>query len=57
VVLILAGATLCWSLVAGYFGGGEQARLAVDPLIMLAAMYGAKELWELRRAAGDHPGG
>lgn len=51
--LVMSGATLAYAIVCGWYGGSDRARLPVEPLIVLVAMYGIWVLLDKRRAAGD----
>lgn len=53
--LVLAGVVLSHALVRGVLGGSEEARLPVEPFVILLAFYGLRELLEMRRAAGSSP--
>jgi 4-amino-4-deoxy-L-arabinose transferase-like glycosyltransferase len=52
-VLVLSGAVVVVWLIAAHFGGAERARLPAEPLLILLGLYGARELLELRRIAGQ----
>ncbi|HEU4930363.1 MAG TPA: glycosyltransferase family 39 protein [Candidatus Krumholzibacteria bacterium] len=50
--LVVASIVLSYAILRGFLGGGEAARLWVEPLIILVSFYGLKVLLDLRRAAG-----
>ena len=51
--LIMAGAIVSYAILRGFTGGDDRARLVVEPLLILVAMYGARSLLAARHAAGD----
>jgi 4-amino-4-deoxy-L-arabinose transferase-like glycosyltransferase len=51
--MVLAGVVLCHAILRGFLGGSEEARLPAEPLIILLAFYGLRELLEARRGAGE----
>jgi Dolichyl-phosphate-mannose-protein mannosyltransferase len=51
--LVLTGAILSYAVLRGFYGAAERARLPVEPLIILVALYGAKVLLDARRAGGQ----
>ncbi len=51
--LVLAGIVACHAILRGFLGGSDEARLPMEPLIILLAFYGLRELLEARRNAGD----
>ena len=51
--LLLTGAIVSYAVLRGFYGAAERARLPVEPLIILVALYGAKVLLDARRAAGQ----
>ena len=56
VALVLLGFVLSYFALRVFLGGGERARLFVEPLITLLAFYGLAQAWAwLRRAGGDAP--
>jgi 4-amino-4-deoxy-L-arabinose transferase-like glycosyltransferase len=50
--LVLAGIVLSHAILRGFLGGSSEARLPVEPMIILLAFYGLRELLEARRGAG-----
>ena len=54
--LALMGGTTVWWLVRGFMGANENARLPVEPLIILLAFYGAMQLLSRMRSPGARPG-
>jgi len=50
--LVLASIVLSYAILRGFLGGGEAARVWVEPLIILVSLYGLNVLLDLRRAAG-----
>jgi hypothetical protein len=50
--LVLAGVVICHALLRSFLGGSEEARLPVEPLVILLAFYGLNELLIARRDAG-----
>lgn len=48
--LMLASTIAAYFLVRAYFGGSEQARLPVDPLIIILAFYGIEALYRSFRS-------
>lgn len=54
-VLVLAGALVAYALFRGFMTGDERFRLTIEPLIILLAIYGVRELLELRRRHGLAP--
>jgi hypothetical protein len=55
--LILAGGALSYAFVRGFMTGDDRPRLVIEPLIILVALYGVRELLRLRSAAGGEPTG
>jgi hypothetical protein len=55
--LVLTGIVVSHAILRAFLGGSEEARLPVEPLIILLAFYGLRELLEMRRAAGAGAGG
>ena len=53
--LVLAGIVISHAILRGFLGGSEEARLAVEPFVILVAFYGIGELLALRRDAGIAP--
>jgi 4-amino-4-deoxy-L-arabinose transferase-like glycosyltransferase len=53
--LILAGAILSYAFVRGFMTGDDRPRLVIEPLIILLAMYGMRELVRIRDDAGKDP--
>lgn len=51
--LVLGSIVMSYALLRGFVTDGDGARLVVEPLIILIAMYGVKVLLDLRRAAGE----
>jgi len=46
--LVLAGIVICHALLRGWLGGTDEARLPVEPFIILLGFYGLRELLDLR---------
>lgn len=55
--LIMSGAILGYAIVRGFMTGDDSPRLVIEPLIILVAMYGLRELLRLRSNAGGGPAG
>lgn len=55
--LILTGAVLSYAFVRGFMTGDDRPRLVIEPLIILLAMYGLRELLQIRTRAGIEPAG
>ncbi len=53
--LILAGGALSYAFVRGFMTGDDRPRLVIEPLIILIALYGVRELMRIRSAAGQQP--
>lgn len=51
--LIMAGTIVSYAVVRGFTGGDDRARLVVEPLLILVAVYGARALLAARHAPGD----
>jgi 4-amino-4-deoxy-L-arabinose transferase-like glycosyltransferase len=51
-MLIACGAILCYAFVRGFMTGDDRPRLVIEPLLILVAVYGLRELWKLRAGAG-----
>jgi len=52
-VLIVGGTVVAYALLRGFISGGDHARLAVEPLIILVAFYAVRQLLLVRRAEGE----
>ncbi|HEX5132457.1 MAG TPA: glycosyltransferase family 39 protein [Candidatus Krumholzibacteria bacterium] len=50
--LVLTCIVLSHAILRGFVGSGEGTRLPVEPLVILIAFYGLRQLLEMRRAAG-----
>jgi hypothetical protein len=55
VALILCGTIVSYAFVRGFMTGDDRPRLVIEPLIVLVALYGMRELLKLRSAAGAPP--
>ena len=53
--LILTGAILSYAFVRGFMTGDDRPRLVIEPLIILLAIYGMRELVRIRNDAGRDP--
>ena len=53
--LILTGAIVSYAFVRGFMTGDDRARLVIEPLIVLLAIYGIRELLRIRDDAGKDP--
>ena len=51
-VLVMSGAILSYAFVRGFMTGDDRPRLVIEPLIVLVAMYGIRELLRIRSNAG-----
>ncbi|MCI0451188.1 MAG: glycosyltransferase family 39 protein [Candidatus Latescibacteria bacterium] len=51
--LVLLSTVLGYAVLRGFIGASDYSRLYVEPLIILVALYGVKELLEKRRTAGE----
>jgi hypothetical protein len=51
--LVMAGAIVSYAIVCGFTGGDDRARLVVEPVLILVAVYGARAFLATRHAAGD----
>ncbi len=51
--LVLASIVVSYACLRGFVGATDAARLWIEPLIIVLAMYGAKALWDARRAGGE----
>ncbi len=56
VALILTGSIASYSLLRGFMTGDDRFRLAIEPLIILLAIYGMRELMRLRNMHAPMPG-
>jgi hypothetical protein len=54
--LVLASMVWSYAIVRGFVGATEASRVWVEPCIVLVAVFGAKVLLDLRRAAGETSG-
>lgn len=55
VALVLTGSILAYALFRGFMTGDDRFRLTIEPLIILVAVYGVRELLKLRSANGAEP--
>ncbi len=44
-VLVLAGVIVWYSILRGFYGGSERARLPIEPLLMLVAGFGLADVY------------
>ena len=55
VALILTGAILSYAVLRGFMTGDDRPRLLIEPILILVAIYGMRELLRIRSGAGANP--